>query len=84
MKWRWTCGLVEELMYRDTQRRGDEKKSGGSGVTVQLWLRPQPKWKPGCGLVLHQQLGSHLLQFVGTTYAVFQQMFVCTFVSVFD
>lgn len=47
-------------------RTREEKKAGGSGVMVQLWLRNEPKWKPGCGLFLHQQLGSHLLHFRGT------------------
>lgn len=47
---RWTCGHKEELMYWATRGHDNEKNAGGSGVTVQLRFRQEPKWKPGCGL----------------------------------
>lgn len=48
-KWRLTCGILEELMYWAIWGRGNEKRAGGSDVTVQLWLRHKTKWKPSCG-----------------------------------
>lgn len=47
MKWRWTRGLAEELMYSANGGLGYEKEAGGRGVAEQLWSRQEPKRKPG-------------------------------------